>query len=1427
MILNQEKISAKIIGATNELTDPELGLPNLDSECRTCGAKDVKTCEGHFGLIRLPFTILHPYFLPDVAHILNKVCPGCKSIRRDKVKTNKSKSADQHPGICKYCDGCWKDMYPTMKFKVSSKDLFGKTAIIAEANETFYKRSRNRGGMACDYWDCIPRDAQQDESSLRPNKRVLSHAQVYHILKEVDPTFLEEFVRRRNSIFLNCFPVTPNCLRVSEFAQHMIFEDCRRAYRPLIDFKGSANELSTRIVDCLKMETSKNYGAKSNDYENRGQICSEKPSTNRPTNNDSAPKSSGLKFIKELLLGKRTDHAFRMVVVGDPNIQLGEIGIPCHIAETMEIPEHLNSWNREKLNTCFDLRILEKGSVFVRRNSGLVRLSFKDKLQAGDTMYRPLNDGDIVLINRPPSIHPHSLIALSVKILPTNSVLSVNPLICSPLRGDFDGDCLHGYVPQSIESRVELRELVALNKQLINGQSGRNLLSVSHDSLTAAHLLVEDGVVLNTFQIQQLQMFCPHKLESPTIIKTPSLTSCLWTGKQLFSSLLPSDFDYELPSNGIQITRGELISSSGGSSWLRDADENLFYNLVKHYQGGVLDFLYAAQEVLCEWLSMRGLSVSLLDLYLCPDPHSRNSMMEELSCGLREAERVALLRLLMVDSNEDFLIGDLDDREVEEIELAKDFEVERMCYERQKSAALSRASVSAFKQVFWDIQNLFYHYAGKDNSFLTMLKAGSKGNLLKVVQHSMCLGLQNSLKPLPFKLPHRLSCVAWNKQKKSNTLDNDQAKSYISYAVVENSFLTGLNPLECFVHSLTTRDNSFGGHADISGTLTRRLMFFMRDLYIGYDGTVRNAYGNQIVQFSYITEDISSPSESVCGAPEDTAVGSVYGAKPVGSLAACALSEVAYSALDQPKVLECGVKKISGDKTVSLFLSKKLGRWIHGYEYGALAVKNHLENVLFSDIVSTVTIFFTPQASVYGRTQLSPWEIAKKKRLRVQSIIDALNMKCNSAREKSKTNIPNFQITRIDCSGADMEKENAAKFCITVTTVASSNDSSEELDTIRDTVIPFLLGTVIKGSSNVKKVDILWKDCPYASRARQGNGELYLRVFMSANCDRKEFWRLVKNDCLQIMDMIDWEKSHPDDIHDITLAYGIDVAWECFLSRLKSAVSDTGKTVLQEHLVLATDSLSFTGEFVGLSAKGLAQQRKQTSVSSPFMKACFSNPSDSFIKAAKMGTTDNLQGSLDALSWGNVPSMGTGGKFDILYSGKGHELAEPEDIYSLLGNHNTERNFNVKIPTEHISGKNLAQRISTYGDFEGKGHKQMEVSKAIRKFITSNDIHRLSLALKHMLHKYTINHELSETDKSIVMTALYFHPRRNEKIGIGIEAIKVGYHSKYGDSRCFLLVREDGTVEDFSYHKCVHHAMELIDPKRAEIYQSRWLNRRN
>lgn len=56
------------------------------------------------------------------------------------------------------------------------------------------------------------------------------------------------------------------------------------------------------------------------------------------------------------------------------------------------------------------------------------------------------------------------------------------------------------------------------------------------------------------------------------------------------------------------------------------------------------------------------------------------------------------------------------------------------------------------------------------------------------------------------------------------------------------------------------------------------------------------------------------------------------------------------------KVFECGQKETSKDQSVSLFLSEKLRRWTYGFEYAALKVKNHLERVLLSDVVTTVMI---------------------------------------------------------------------------------------------------------------------------------------------------------------------------------------------------------------------------------------------------------------------------------------------------------------------------------------------------------------------------------------------------------------------------------------------------------------------------------------
>ncbi|XP_022143512.1 DNA-directed RNA polymerase IV subunit 1 isoform X2 [Momordica charantia] len=1352
-------------------------------------------------------------------------------------------SSYHRPKGCRYCFGSLKEWYPPMKFKLSSSDMFRKSIIMVEVKENMSKKYQKRvarGGLPPDYWNFIPKDEQQEESYCRPNRKILTHAQVRYLLKDIDPKFLKKFVPMTDSLFLNCFPVTPNCHRVSEMAhsfsngQRLIFDERTRAYKKLVDFRGTANELGSRVLDCLKISKLSPEKLQSKDL-----VYQQKKIK------DTATSSCGLRWIKDVVLGKRSDHCFRMVVVGDPNIELSEIGIPCHVAERLQISEHLSVWNMKKLSTSCYLHLVEKGEIFVRRGGRLVRVRNVLELNMGDTIYRPLADRDVVLVNRPPSIHQHSLIALSVKVLPVSSVLSLNPLCCSPFRGDFDGDCLHGYVPQSLEARVELRELVSLERQLINGQSGRNLLSLSHDSLTAAHLIMEDGVSLNLFQMQQLQMLALHQLFSPAIVKAPSLRSCAWTGKQLFSIFLPPDFDYSSPTHCVYIRNGELISSEG-SYWLRDTGRNLFQALIEHCQGKTLDILRDAQGVLCEWLSMRGLSVSLSDLYLSVDSYSHKNMMDDIFCGLQEAEETCNLKQLMVDSNKDILAGDNEGNQ-NVLSIA----VERLCHEKQKSVALNQASVDAFKKVFRDIQNLVYKYSSKDNSLLTMFKAGSKGNLLKLVQHSMCLGLQHSLVPLSFGLPHRLSCSAWNSQKMPCYIQKDglsyRTQSFIPYAVVENSFLSGLNPFECFAHSVTNRDSSFSDNAEVPGTLTRRLTFLMRDIYNAYDGTVRNAYGNQLVQFSYDIDRDSSARISNEFDSEDNYANRVTGGHPVGSLAACAISEAAYSALDQPislleaspllnlkRVLECGSKRNCNKQTFSLFLSEKLAKRSYGFEYGALGVKSHLERVMLKDIVSSVMIIFAPQPC--RKKHISPWvchfhvckENLKKRRLKMSSVIHSLNVRCDSVRKEAKTNLPYLQITTQDCPIADSQKEDGDTVCLTTTIVEHTKNSFLQLDFIRDLLIHFLLGTVIRGFAEIERVDIAWNDRPKVPKRHcNSHGELYLRVTMSGEGNSR-FWATLMDNCLQIMDLIDWSRSHPDNTHSLCMAYGIDSGWKYFLNSLVSATSDIGKSIRLEHLMLVANCLSATGEFVGLNVKGLSRQREHALVKTPFMQACFSNPGACFVKAAKAGTKDNLSGTLDALAWGKMPSMGTGAQFDILYSGKGHELSKPVDVYNLLGGQSICEKQNVKIESldkNNTFEKYSAQLVHKNGGSTIKGLKKFNsVSKSIlRQFLTLNDVQKLSHALRSILHKYPLNHRLSEGDKSTLMMALYFHPQRDEKIGAGAQDIKIGCHSKYQNTRCFILIRSDGTTEDFSYHKCVLGALEIIAPHRVKAYQSKWL----
>ncbi|KAI3498609.1 hypothetical protein L1887_34386 [Cichorium endivia] len=128
----------------------------------------------------------------------------------------------QIPKICKYCDRSFRYVYPPMKFKVSTKDVFGKTAIIAESSRKLIPGK----SLPPDYWDFVPNDP--DHFQL-----------VYQILKDVNPSFLKGSLGKKNNIFLQSFPLTPNRHRVAEFGQNLTFI---RAEKPLVRINTNAND---------------------------------------------------------------------------------------------------------------------------------------------------------------------------------------------------------------------------------------------------------------------------------------------------------------------------------------------------------------------------------------------------------------------------------------------------------------------------------------------------------------------------------------------------------------------------------------------------------------------------------------------------------------------------------------------------------------------------------------------------------------------------------------------------------------------------------------------------------------------------------------------------------------------------------------------------------------------------------------------------------------------------------------------------------------------------------------------------------------------------------------------------------------------------------------------------------------------------------
>jgi Protein of unknown function (DUF3223) len=73
---------------------------------------------------------------------------------------------------------------------------------------------------------------------------------------------------------------------------------------------------------------------------------------------------------------------------------------------------------------------------------------------------------------------------------------------------------------------------------------------------------------------------------------------------------------------------------------------------------------------------------------------------------------------------------------------------------------------------------------------------------------------------------------------------------------------------------------------------------------------------------------------------------------------------------------------------------------------------------------------------------------------------------------------------------------------------------------------------------------------------------------------------------------------------------------------------------------------------------------------------------------------------------------------------------------------------------------------------------------------------------KEIKDRYPDGVPLSKDDRITVLTALRRHPDGRKKFGNGIDAVIVDKFIM--SSRCFFVIRHDGTAEDFSLYNCFY-----------------------
>ncbi|MBI2045302.1 hypothetical protein HYT23_04555 [Candidatus Pacearchaeota archaeon] len=510
--------------------------------------------------------------------------------------------------------------------------------------------------------------------------------------------------------------------------------------------------------------------------------------------------------IRKNLAGKRVNYSGRTVISPDPSIEINEVGIPFEIAKVVTVAEAVTDLNIHYLKKFIERGEIYPGANYVIRPDGKrkkitpdLKEEIMNELATGYQVERHLQNGDVVLFNRHPSLHRGSLMAHYVKVLPGRT-FRLHPAVAAPYNADFDGDEMNIHSPQTEEARAEAKVLLDVKQNLMSPKNNTNQIGCIADSITGNYMIGMDE-----FSREEAnQLLFSSQIDG-------EITKRNVSGTELFSKVLPK---IDFKNNSISIKDGEIVKGNIDKTLFGKEDSEIIKEIDKKF-GRIEAFesIKRAFNIGKNYLNTKGITISLEDLNV------EQKIVDESNEITAKAKEKAQEIIKECEEGTIDIIPGKTIEETREIKILKTLNEVRM-----------------------KIGELVKEKFPEDNPVTHMIRSGGGGNILNITQMACCVGQQDlngkridigfTGRTLPFFKIGDLS---------------PKSRGFIS-----SPYIKGLRPDEFFFQAITGRSSLMDTalRTPKSGYLYRRLANALQDLRAEYDGTVRDS-NNNIIQFEY------------------------------------------------------------------------------------------------------------------------------------------------------------------------------------------------------------------------------------------------------------------------------------------------------------------------------------------------------------------------------------------------------------------------------------------------------------------------------------------------------------------------------------------------------------------------------------------------